>query len=495
VDPRHGTRLLVLIVAYNAQSIIEKVLGRIPKSIFECDYEILIIDDRSSDRTFEIATGYMCENAQLNLRVLTNPESRGYGGNQKIGYHYAIRRNFEVVVLLHADGAYAPESMGELIRPIIAGEADAVLGTRMLRPWEALRVGMPFYKWLGNRVLTGLQNRLLGTKLSEFHCGYRAYAVRALRSVPFQLNSDDYHFDTEIVIQLITAGCRVVETPVPVYYGREIRRAKGLVYAWRVLRTTLEARLQRMQIYYRRQYDVLGPTVKYPVKLGYRSSHTMAIDEVKANSRVLDIGCGEGFVGKELEKKGCCVQGMDEALFEGQCLLERFEKVDLHTQSVPLPPDVFDYILLLDILEHLDSRRQYELLDDLRARSVRKKPTVIITMPNVAFFLTRLQLLLGQFNYGKRGILDLTHRRLHTFQALRRMLEESGYCVGRMEGIPAPYPAALGMTFTAKMLLAINSALIALMPKLMSYQIFVTAVPRPTVDELLDAAEESSREH
>lgn len=488
------TRVLIFIVAYNAESTIEKVLDRIPDDVLKYDHEILIIDDQSADRTFEKAARYMGRRKDRNIRVLFNPENQGYGGNQKIGYQYAVRNHFDVVVLLHGDGQYAPEVMDELIGPVASGEADAVFGTRMAKGTAALAGGMPLYKYVGNRTLTFLQNRLLGTSFSEFHSGYRAYSVKALASLPFQFNTNDFHFDTEIIIQLLVKGCRIVEVPIPTYYGDEICRVNGIAYAWHVLGATIGVRLHQMQVFYRRQFDCLGPTLDYPLKLGYRSSHTAAIETVKEGSRVLDIGCGRGSLGKELERKGCTVDGVDEGFFEGECLLENFAVLDLNTQTLPFSPDDYDYVLLLDIIEHLDTQRQYDLLDDIRARARKKKPVLVISTGNIAFFPVRAQLLLGQFNYGKRGILDQTHRRLFTFKSLRRMLVQSGYRVDRPRGIPAPFPAAIGNNWLARMLLAINRGLIRLLPGVFSYQIFVTARPLSTAEQLLEHAEAKSLE-
>ena len=491
------TRVLIFVVAYDAESTIEEVLDRIPASVLtEYDHEILIVDDQSADRTFEKAAEYMSRRTDRNIRVLFNPESPGYGGNQKIGYEYAVQNNFDVVVLLHGDGQYAPEVMEEMIRPLATGEADAVLGSRMLEGGGALSGGMPLYKYVGNKILTSFQNRLLKTSFSEFHCGYRAYAVKALASSPFRFNTNDFHFDTEIIIQFLLRGCRIVEVPVPTYYGTEIRRVKGIAYAWNVLKATVRVRLHQMQLFYCRQYDCLGPRLEYPLKLGYPSSHTMAIETVREGSRVLDIGGGKGYVGRELVKKGCTVHGTDEAFFEGDSLFETFAVVDLNTQAVPFPFDDYDYILLLDILEHLHAHRQYDLLDDIRKRAWRRKPVLVITTANVAFLPLRLGLLLGQFNYGKRGILDQTHSRLFTFKSFKRMLIQSGYRLGKAKGIPAPFPAAIGDNRLSRLLLAINKALIKALPSLFAYQIFVTAHPLPTVAQLLaDAEKRSSERH
>jgi glycosyltransferase involved in cell wall biosynthesis len=215
---RPRKRLLVFIVAYNAARTIQEVIRRLPPSLAEYDTEILIIDDSSRDATFEQA--YDIERTgqtPFPLTVLYNPINQGYGGNQKIGFHYAIDKGFDVVALLHGDGQYAPECLPDLVVPLIEGEADAVFGTRMGTRFGALKGGMPLYKYVGNKILTGIQNRLLHTSLSEFHSGYRVYSVNALRRIPFDRNTNDFHFDTEIIIQLFRAGLRVKERPIPTY--------------------------------------------------------------------------------------------------------------------------------------------------------------------------------------------------------------------------------------------------------------------------------------
>ena len=139
---------------------------------------------------------------------------------------------------MHGDGQYAPERLPDLLQPLLAGEADAVFGSRMMASGGARRGGMPLYKWMGNKILTRIQNRLLKTSFSEFHSGYRIYSVRALAGIPFDKNTNDFHFDTEIIIQLVRAGLRIKELPIPTYYGDEICHVNGLKYALDVVRVT-----------------------------------------------------------------------------------------------------------------------------------------------------------------------------------------------------------------------------------------------------------------
>ena len=294
-------RLLVFIVAYNAEKTIEGVLSRIPPSLLDdYDVETLVIDDSSQDATFDRSeTIRRAETLTFPLHVLFNPVNQGYGGNQKIGFHYAIRNGFDYVALVHGDGQYAPELLPDLVRPVRDNEADAVLGSRMLAAGEARRGGMPLYKLVGNRILSRFQNAVLKTNLSEFHSGYRVYSSDTLRSIPFDLNTNDFHFDSEIIIQLVYAEKRILEVPIPTYYGDEICHVNGLKYAANVARTTLKARLQELGLLYERKFDIRSTDLEneqYVPKLGYESPHTLALQSVKPGSRVLDLGCAGGSV-------------------------------------------------------------------------------------------------------------------------------------------------------------------------------------------------------
>jgi glycosyltransferase involved in cell wall biosynthesis len=250
-------RLLAFIVAYQAEATIEQVLRRIPAGLDAmAEVEILVIDDASTDRTFALAEAMgQADGLPFPLHVRANPANRGYGGNQKIGFRFAIERGFDVVALIHGDGQYAPELLPTLVQPLLDGAADVVMGSRIMTPGGARKGGMPLYKLVGNRVLTALQNRLLGARLSEYHSGYRLYSIAALRRIPFELAADGFHFDTEIIIQLLLAGQRLRELPIPTFYGDEISRVDGLSYAWNVLWSSLQARGHALGLVHDRKFD------------------------------------------------------------------------------------------------------------------------------------------------------------------------------------------------------------------------------------------------
>lgn len=483
-------KVLLFIVCYNAEKFIQSVLRRIPTALFQSELysvEILIIDDQSRDNTFDQAALFAEINADLKIKVLYNPVNQGYGGNQKIGYYYAIQNHFDAVVLLHGDGQYAPSLLPEMIAPIISGEADVVMGSRMVKKTDALKGGMPLYKWLGNQFLTTAQNFLLKSRLSEFHTGYRAYRVSALASIPFECNSNYYDFDSEILIQLLDNKYRFKDIAIPTFYGEEISYVNSVNYGLLILWATLLSRLVKLGIFYNPKFDYEKTNDYYSLKLGYPSSHQKALDLVSQGMTVLDVGSGPSEMVKELSNRGArpilvnlTVDDMARE-FSYKTIEADINSLDFHCID-----EKVDLVLLLDIIEHL--RSPEAVLLNLREAVCFHRPQVIITTGNVAFLPLRLGLMLGFFNYGKKGILDLTHTRLFTFKSLRRSLQQSGYRIKKGYGIPVPFPLALGNTRLARLLVKLNSILISISKTLFAYQIMYVAEPLPTLDMLLSLA-------
>jgi len=485
-------KVLIFIVSYNAEAFIGSVLQRIPKNIWKNDkfaVEILVIDDHSGDGTFDKVAEFIAEHPGKKITLLFNPKNQGYGGNQKLGYCYAIRHGFDLVVLLHGDGQYAPEFLENMIDPILTGRADVVFGSRMRNRWDALRGKMPLYKWLGNLTLTSLQNRILNTHLSEFHTGYRAYRISALENIPFERNSNYFDFDTDIIIQMVDTGQRIDEISIPTYYGDEISHVNGLKYGALILLTTLRSRIVHLNLFYDPRFDY-ARTVneQYTLKTGYPSSHQYALDQIKPEMMILDLGSGPGYMAAEISKINARVVSVDTHI-TAKTRENSFETLETDVEQVhfqDLQPH-FDLVLLLDIIEHLHSPE--ELLSKIRqAFGLANPPKVILTTGNIGFLLIRMGLLIGQFNYGKRGILDLDHKRLFTFSSMRRLLEASGYEILKIKGLPAPFPEALGMNFVTKALLVINRVLIRISRGMFSYQMAFVARPLPMIEHLLEQA-------
>src|SRR5579875_1830612 len=288
-----GKRIGILIVAYNALTTLSKVLKRITPEVWKNVEEVVVFDDASQDATYELALGIQAVTHLPKLRVLKHAKNLGYGGNQKAGYRYFIEQGFDIVVLLHGDGQYAPELLSHMYSPLVRGEADAVFGSRMMKDFGGpLKGGMPLYKYAGNRVLTVFENRALGLDLTEFHSGYRAYNLHALSQIRLDNLTDDVHSDTEIIIKLHHQNFRILEVPIPTFYGDEICYVNGLKYAKAILRAvyhyTETSRAVRSYPEYAEYF------VPYTIKRGLYSCHYYVARLVGTNQRVLELGCGDG---------------------------------------------------------------------------------------------------------------------------------------------------------------------------------------------------------
>jgi glycosyltransferase involved in cell wall biosynthesis len=234
----------ILVVAYNAQNTLRSVLQRIPPDVSNKIQEIFVFDDASQDDTYKV--GVECQDIlhEGKLSIYRNPVNLMYGGNQRKGYQYAIEKGLDIVVLLHGDGQYAPEVMQDLLAPLESGQADMVMGSRMMHKGAALKGNMPMYKFLGNRILTTMENAFIGANFTEFHSGYRAYSVAALREIPLDSMTTNWHFDTQIILEFLKRGYRIREVPIPTYYGDEICYVNGIPYAWNCIVETFNYALR-----------------------------------------------------------------------------------------------------------------------------------------------------------------------------------------------------------------------------------------------------------
>jgi glycosyltransferase involved in cell wall biosynthesis len=237
-------RILIYVPAYNAATTIQKTLGRIPESIRSSASEILVVNNASTDDTVAIIDSLKKDGTMPNLRLISNPKNLGYGGSQKVAYQRAIDEKYDVVAMVHADGQYAPEILPKMLEPVLRGETDLLFGSRIAG--NPLKGGMPIIRYLGNRVLTTFQNIFLGLRISEYHSGYRIYSTDAFKKIPFQNLSNDYHFDTEILICFRAFKLRIQETPIPTFYGDEPNFVNIWKYGLDVLVTTASFFLHRI---------------------------------------------------------------------------------------------------------------------------------------------------------------------------------------------------------------------------------------------------------
>jgi glycosyltransferase involved in cell wall biosynthesis len=241
-------KVIVVMPAWNAARTLERTVEAIPREWVD---EVILVDDKSSDDTVEVARRVP------NLHVIWHPHNVGYGGNQKTCYLEALQRGADAVVMLHPDGQYEPTLIPDLVRPILNGEADLVLGSRLLEPGAALRAGMPRWKFVANRALTTIENRIMGTSLSEAHTGYRAYSRELLLTVPFLRNSLDFTFDSEVLMQAAHFGFRIHEVPARCRYFEDASSVgfrSGAVYGVKTLWTGVRLVLHRRGIWRSRKF-------------------------------------------------------------------------------------------------------------------------------------------------------------------------------------------------------------------------------------------------
>lgn len=233
------TRTIVVMPAYNAEKTLEKTFRDIPPSSVD---EIILGDDCSRDRTVEIAE-------TLGIRILRTSRNLGYGGNQKMLYREALAHGAEIVIMLHPDWQYDAAKIPELIAPIQRGEKDVMLGSRILGGRKGtLAGGMPLYKFVSNRFLTWVENLTLGLALSEYHTGFRAYSREVLKTIPYELNSDDFVFDSEVLAEVAAFGFRAGEIAVPCRYfaeASEINFRRSAVYGLQTLAVCLRFMLNK----------------------------------------------------------------------------------------------------------------------------------------------------------------------------------------------------------------------------------------------------------
>jgi glycosyltransferase involved in cell wall biosynthesis/SAM-dependent methyltransferase len=468
-------RIGILVVAYNAASTLSTTLDRIPQDFRDKIAEVIVLDDASHDDTVSYGRSWASRSDTPETLVIRHTKNLGYGGNQKAGYQLAMERDLDIVVLLHGDGQYAPEMLPDMVAPLIRGECEAVFGSRMMTKGAAKKGGMPLYKRLGNRVLTGIENRMLGTDLTEFHSGYRAYSVRALRDIPFQHNTDDFDFDTQIIIQLVHAGKRIVEIPIPTYYGDEICYVNGMRYAKDVVKDVFAYRLAAKGF---GTSQWMPTPEEYAFKEGDGSSHAMMLDMLSdmGPAKVLDIGCSGGLLAERIRAAGHHVTGVDYLEIPGvRERTDSFFRADL-SQGIPAEVGTgYDLVIAGDIIEHLPepARILREVL-----RVLRPGGQVFLSVPNFGHWYPRVRTMLGLFGYDRRGILDNTHLRFFTRASLRRLVKACGFDVleERATGLP------LGVVSEAdgrklRIMRGIDKRLVETRPTFFGYQFILRLTP------------------
>jgi glycosyltransferase involved in cell wall biosynthesis len=431
-------RIGVLVVAYNASATLARTLSRLPEGFATTVESILVCDDASADDTYDVGLAF-ARQSTLPVTVVRHERNLGYGGNQKTGYTWAIEHGLDIVVLLHGDGQYAPECIEDLVEPLRSGAADAVFGSRMLERGAALRGGMPKYKYAGNRMLTAFQNGLTGLRLSEWHSGYRAYRVDALADIDLGSLSDGFDFDTEVILALARLEKRIVEVPIPTYYGDEICYVNGVAYARDVATDVVRDWANR------RGFGggvASTESDEYALK-AVQGSHAVLLEWLSRRpaSRVLDAGCFDGKFAELARRQGHHVTGLDRYKHEGVAdRLDVFVEADLN-EPLPSLDGLFDVVVAGDILEHVVE--PHLLLADL-ARQLAHGGELLISVPNFGHWYPRGRIALGRFDYDQRGPLDRGHIRFFTRNTIESLIESNGLRIHERRTVGTPFDTLAG---------------------------------------------------
>jgi len=236
----HQKKVVVVMPAYNASKTLEMTYNEIPMDIVD---EVILVDDASRDDTADKAR-------ELGIHTIIHAKNQGYGGNQKTCYREALSKGADVVVMLHPDYQYSPRLITAMASMIVSGHYDLVLGSRILGG-QALKGGMPLYKYVANRLLTFIENIALGVKLSEYHTGYRAFSRKVLENLPLETNSDDFVFDNEMLAQAVYFGFHIGEISCPTKYFEDassINFRRSVKYGFGVIATSIQFLLQKWGI-------------------------------------------------------------------------------------------------------------------------------------------------------------------------------------------------------------------------------------------------------
>ena len=234
-------KIVVVLPAYNAEKTLKKTLNDIDRNWVD---EIILVDDASQDKTINLSK-------QLGLKTFKHSKNLGYGGNQKTCYEEALKLNADIIIMVHPDHQYDPTYIPQIVLPIVRGKADAVFGSRMMVKGWAMEGGMPLWKYLANIFLTKIENLFLGLKLTEYHSGFRAYHSKILRTIPFRSFSDDFVFDTEIIIQLKIHKFKIREIPITTRYFKDasmISFKESLQYGLNILEALFSYFLSRIKL-------------------------------------------------------------------------------------------------------------------------------------------------------------------------------------------------------------------------------------------------------
>jgi 2-polyprenyl-3-methyl-5-hydroxy-6-metoxy-1,4-benzoquinol methylase len=412
----------------------------------------------------------------LELRFHRPPRDSGYGAARKAAFEYTLLKHLDFAIVMRGDSSHPPERLPDLIHAALLDPPHLLIVSRR----QPARTGS--LRGLAHRFSTFFQNRSLGLRLNDYHASFRLYPAEALARIPFQLDSDETTFDSEIILQFRALGVPIREEPL-----LDARRGDGggsdhVGHSLASCMTAIGYRLHQIHATRDGRY-IVDHDVHYTLKLSDSGSHMQIVSAIRPDSRVLDLGCSQGLLARPLQEKNARVTGVDSGPGERFAReLHEYYQRDLE-KPLEIPVDrIFDYVVCADVIEHLQNRTQ--LLRSAR-RYLKQDGRLIISTPNIALWFYRLSLLVGRFEYGPRGVLDETHVHLFTGATLRRGVEKAGFQIVGQRVTALPFEVVFESTGRSRLVQHLAAAyhwLARLWPSMFAYQ-YILEAEITTLDE------------
>ncbi|MEJ2718634.1 MAG: bifunctional glycosyltransferase/class I SAM-dependent methyltransferase, partial [Deltaproteobacteria bacterium] len=435
--------ILVLVTAYKNADLLAKTLERVPRDLLPLVSEVAVFDNFSPDKLEDGLARVNESGAWKKLRFFRNPRRYDYGDNLKVCFDYAVDKKYEYVIVLRGDGLYDPACLPAFFLCALKEKAPVVFGDRLGGGDRQGTRDMRYLRVLVNRVASSFEDAILRMKLRDYFCGFRLFRTDVLERIPYHLNSSDYLFDLETLIQVRCLGIPVRTVRVTPFHDREISVGRMIRYGIRAAGISIGYRLHQLHILRRGTYFVdLGE--KYTLKRNRHSSHMQILDAIPRSSRVLDLGCGQSLLAEEFARKDVLLIGVDKLPEDHiSAAIHQYVRRDLEEPlNLPFGRE-FDYVVVSDLIEHIKNRDA--IMESLR-RFLKLNGRLIISTGNVAIWFYRLSLLIGRFEYGARGILDRTHVHLFTFDSFERFLKRNGYRIIERKTTPIPFELVFSST-------------------------------------------------
>jgi 2-polyprenyl-3-methyl-5-hydroxy-6-metoxy-1,4-benzoquinol methylase len=455
-----------------------RTLERIPRAVDDWLEEVVVMQDNpSSDLS---GAPRSASGRQFVVRLHLNPRPLGYGGGRKAAFEYALRRGFDYSAIMRR-GVHPPEGLEVLLRAAVREHHSVVVASRQPHDRSVWSQGARACD-LPRAAATRMRNRILNLRVRDYDSSFRVIATRVLERIAFQLNSDDFSFDTQLLIQYRALGLDLHEVPVSPTWREFSGPTDTLRSLLRSCAAAVAYRLHQLHVFRSGRYFV-DEGIRYQLKRSDTGSHMQIVNAIRPGSRVLDLGCSQGLLAQPLCERDVRVTGVDvrspDRVIEE---LEEYFQRDVE-QPLELPTGrIFDYVVVADVIEHV--RNRVQLLRNAR-RYLKEDGRLLISTPNIALWFYRLSLLAGRFEYGPLGVLDETHVHLFTGATFRREVEQAGFHIVDRRVTTLPFEIVFESTGRSRLMRTVSRGyhlLARLWPSMFAYQ-FILDAEIITLDE------------